>query len=71
MCKIIRSVINGDSDPTVISNTFADKFSGTLNTHSDDTFEESNLEINEASLSNTQFTIECVLEVFEHLKPKK
>ena len=60
-------IVNGLSDPEAISN----KFSETLNTHSQDMFVESDLLIHSSDVSVFVITEECVLKAFSNLKSKK
>ena len=43
----------------------------TLNSHNTDTFDESCLHISESDVNSFEFTIDCLLEAFSHLKSKK
>ena len=59
------------SDPESVSNCLSSKFSVTLNSHNNDTFDESCLDISESDVDSFEFTIDCLLEAFSHLKSKK
>ena len=65
------SVIDGVSDPELVSNCLSSKFSVTLNSHNNDTFDESCLHISESDVDSFEFTVDCLLEAFSHLKSKK
>ena len=43
----------------------------TLNSHNNDTFDESCLHINESDVDSFEFTVDCLLEAFSRLKSKK
>ena len=59
------------SDPELVSNCLSSKFSVTLNSHNNDTFDESCLHISESDVDSFEFTIDCLLEAFSQLKSKK
>ena len=50
-----------------ISNALADKFSNILNAHRGDVFDDL-LQMNNSKVSGVSFTVECILEAFNHLK---
>ena len=54
-----------------ISNALADKFSNILHAHRGDVFDEKLLQMNNSKVSGFSFTVECILEAFSNLKPKK